>query len=124
MPKKRKTRETSQEEIIRAIGTILDNPFWIPELELERQYSRLQDDHDGTFQGELGVFFLRNADACVSVTGPRPGCYLRFRDFFGGGQSQRVRNALIVLALAIKRDNETRPQEKPGPATFETHDSP
>lgn len=35
---------------------------------------------------------------------------LMFRSYDGGGKSQRVRNALMILALAIKLDNEEYPQ--------------
>jgi len=41
------------------------------------------------------------------------GATLRFRNTFGGGNSERVRIALMILALAIKLDNEERPQYKP-----------
>jgi hypothetical protein len=52
------------------------------------------------------------------VIGPDGDCWvtagggqtLRFRTWAGGGHSLRVRQALMVLAEAIRRDNEDRPQ--------------
>ncbi len=120
MAKKRRKKnqgenqEISQEEIVRAIHIILNQPFWIPGLDVNSFYSRLHDDHDGTFQGSLTVGFSSDADAWVSIDGVPSGSSLRFRNaFIGGGQSERVRTALLILALAIKLDNEERPQERP-----------
>ena len=50
----------------------------------------------------VSVVFSPDGDAWVT-TDPR-GC--RFRTYAGGGTSLRVRNALLMLAMAIKLDNE------------------
>jgi hypothetical protein len=55
------------------------------------------------------VYFDKSGDAWVETT-KKYNKALRFRDFLGGGQSQRVRNALMILALAIELDNEDHPQ--------------
>lgn len=47
----------------------------------------------------------------MSIDGLHPGATLRFRTFGGGGLSPRTRNALMILAEAIRRDKEERPQE-------------
>jgi hypothetical protein len=102
----------SQETIVKAINEILNEPFWLPGLETQVAYQRIHDDHDGTFDGILSVVFGKDSDAWLQILG-KPGVILRFRNSFGGGQSQRVRNALLILAHAIKLDNEEVPQYSP-----------
>lgn len=87
---------------------VLEYPFWIQGLGHE-QYSRLQDDHDGTGRGRIQVSFDQMGDAWFSTDLSPRG--LRFRTHGGGGMSLRVRAALMILAYAIKLDNEDRPQE-------------
>ena len=103
-------KEVSMERLIKDAHRILENPFWIQELDVNAFYERLHDDHDGTFQGKITVSFSVDGDAWIGIDG-HPS--LRFRTFQGGGVSLRVRNALVVLALAIKLDNEKCPQEQP-----------
>jgi hypothetical protein len=87
---------------------VLEHPFWIPGLETDKVYARLHDDHDGTFQGEIRVAISQDADTWVETDGKS---FLRFREpICGGGMSPRVRNALMILAYAIKLDNEKKPQ--------------
>jgi hypothetical protein len=85
---------------------LLENLPWtgvIAELEThpEKSYTRLHDDHDGTGEGILRVTLLKNGDAVVQTD----DC-LRFRSIIGGTHSPRIRNALVILALAIKLDTE------------------
>ena len=80
---------------------------WPKELPTEHSYTRLHDDHDGTMQGTLCVYFNRVGDAYISTDLPG-GKPLRFRTDNGGGNSVRVRNALVLLALACKWDSEGR----------------
>ena len=103
-------REISNEQLIRGVKIILDSDFFIPDLITEEFYRRLHDDHDGTFSGGISVSVDRNGDVWLNTDGQRS---LRFRTSIGGGQSLRVRTALTILALAIKLDNEERPQEMP-----------
>ena len=103
-------REVTQERLIKDAHRVLEHPFWIPELDVNVAYERLHDDHDGTFRGKINVAFSIDGDAWISVDGHRS---LRFRTYEGGGMSLRVRNALVVLALAIKLDNEEYLQEEP-----------
>ena len=101
--------EPSQKRLLRDTLRVLNNPFWIPGLEPRKAYRRLHDDHDGTREGILNVFIGPDGDSHVWIDGPE-GVSLRFRNLLGGGMSLRVQNALMILALAIKLDNEERPQ--------------
>ena len=92
------------------IRKILDKPFWIPEVKPKTEYSRLHDDHDGTKEGCLIVSFEEFGDAFI-YTDLHPHIALRFRTLGGGGDSPRVRNALIILAEAIRLDNEDHPNK-------------
>ena len=96
----------SQEDLVAAVRLVLESPFTIPDLTSREEYARLHDDDDGTGQGIISVMFGEDSDAWVNIAGSS----LRFRSFFGGGKSLRVRNALMILALAIKLDNEEYPQ--------------
>lgn len=87
---------------------VLEEPFWISELKTDLWYERLHDDDDGTKEGKVLVMFIENGDGFITTDKHR-GPSLRFRTMGGGGNSLRVRNALMLLALAIKLDNETRP---------------
>lgn len=102
-------RNISLERLCKDVRRVLENPFWIPELSSDVNYTRIQDDHDGTFEGQLTVDFTRDGDAWVFTDKHFPA--MRFRTFHGGGMSERTRNALMILAYAIKLDNQERPQE-------------
>ena len=91
------------------VKRLLEEPFWIPTIESDKVYSRIRDDDDGTLTGELSVFFDMVGDAYISVG---LGETFRFRTYGGGGRSERTRTALMILAEAIRLDNETRPIKK------------
>jgi len=107
-----KKKEKIEYELQPIVKKVLEEPFWPMTLETREVYSRLHDDHDGTFLGELNVTIGPDGDAWVYITGERPLTTLRFRSFSGGGQSLRVRNALLILAEAIRMDNEDKPIQK------------
>jgi hypothetical protein len=86
------------------IQAVLETPFWLPTLETNRQYIRVQDDHDGLFDGRIEVSIDQMGDVWF-VTDKHLGPHLRFRTFGGGGMSLRTRNALVILAEAIRLDN-------------------
>jgi hypothetical protein len=91
------------DEIVRKL---LDSGLpWPPELNADTVYEREHDDHDGTHEGKIQVGFTPDGDAWITTDKHR-GPALRFRTPFGGGSSIRVRNALVLLALAIHRENE------------------
>jgi hypothetical protein len=104
-PRPRRTKKPAHEH---AMDALLEKPFPFPDGLLDRTHSRVQDDCDGDLTQVLAVSLSHDGDAWVR-TMQRLGT-LRFRSDFGGGMSPRVRNALIVLAEAIRRDNEDRPQ--------------
>lgn len=104
--------EPSIKRLIRDSRRILGHPFWIPELYSDTMYSRLHDDHDGTREGIVSVKFDMAGDAWLSTDKHR-GPPLRFRTEGGGGLSPRVRNALMLLAEAIRLDNLEHPAGDP-----------
>lgn len=104
---------TPQLEQVRAL---LNDEFWLPSLNTRAAYVRFEDDSpDGT----ISVAFSDDGDGHITVlsTPSESGGSLsmRFRTsgpFGGGGQSHRVRNALLILAEAIRLDNEDHPQHR------------
>lgn len=83
------------------IKDILETPFWLESLSSDNLYFRTHDDNDGEKSQGVGVAFSPDGDAWLM---PHMET-LRFRTFMGGGASLRVRNALIILAEAIRLDN-------------------
>lgn len=103
--------EMDPEDFERLIRRILDSQFWIHALSTKEIYERIQDDYDGSENEgrQLMIQIAQDGDAHVTIDGYH-SLSLRFRTpFVGGGRSPRTRNALIILALAIKLDQEERP---------------
>lgn len=94
----------------RAVARVLEPDYWLPSLEVRRCYSRRQDDTDGQrdYTQNLDVMIGPDGDCWLTAGG---GQTLRFRTWAGGGMSVRTRQALMVLAEAIRLDNEDRPQQ-------------
>lgn len=94
--------------VARAMNTLIEGSYWPSTLGPGECHRRRQDDTDGETgpDQDLAVSIGPDGDMWVLM----PGASLRFRSWAGGGQSLRVRNALLVLAEAIRRDNEARPQ--------------
>lgn len=119
---KQRNREYSEvhgDNIPEIVGRLLESSFWLPTLEASTRYDRLHDDHDGTYTGKLCVAIGADADAYVETTDTEMGA-LRFRvPMIGGGMSGRVRTALVILAEAIRLDNEERPLVHPDIAKIE-----
>lgn len=101
---------TTQTSIDRALNTLLERPMWPRQVAARKSYVRRHDDSDGERgqEQEISVYIAQDTDAWVRI-GDRT---LRFREAFGGGLSPRTRNALLVLAEAIRRDNEEFPQDR------------
>lgn len=99
-----KLRTPTPLAVNRALNTLLDGAYWPESLSVQTGYSRRQDDTDGdrSVAQDIHVYIGRDADVHVWSGHGDP---LRFRTYFGGGVSPRVRNALLVLAEAIRRDN-------------------
>jgi len=91
----------------KTVKKLVEKPYWLETLNTECEYRRQHDDHDGEPKGGLMVMFDPMGDAYISTDN---NAWLRFRTFGGGGQSLRTRNALMILAEAIRLDNQDRPQ--------------
>lgn len=111
MPDRRSKTQLNSDE--KKIEKLLQAIPWPEILSSQVLYSRLHDDHDGDYQGEIRLSFSPDGDAWIETTNNRLGGSLRFRTTFGGTMSPRVRNALVILAFAIKMDNEERPIVQP-----------
>lgn len=91
------------------IKEILDDCFWLPTLKSDENYFRTHDDCDGDLNEGIGVAIDMVGDVWIQ-THVRPMNSLRFRmPMGGGGRSHRVRNALLILAEAIRLDNADNP---------------
>ena len=90
------------------IKKILDDSFWLDSLEPGEIYYRVQDDCDGDKGQRLAVQVGKDGDLHVTIMGKAKS--LRFRTYFGRGMSLRTRNALLILAEAMRLDSEERPQ--------------
>lgn len=121
MPKKSNKKEVNVQERLKEIceaysdeilQILLDTPFWPKGLTSETPYQRYDDD---TRLGHLTIYFSPDGDAWVDVLSqkdPTDPYSHRFRTYFGCGQSLRVRNALLFLAMAIELDNKEHPQDR------------
>ncbi|MDO8729552.1 MAG: hypothetical protein Q7K26_06790 [bacterium] len=92
---------------------LLETPFWLKSLSPMTNYLRFDDD---TYRGCISVTFAPVGDGFIEVLSekdPDDRDTHRFRMPTGGGHSERVRTALLLLALAIKLDNEEFPQDRP-----------
>lgn len=101
----------SPEKAQATVTKLLNESFWLPNLKTNQRYLRCQDDHDGTFFPKISVIVSEDADIWMATLSDRPSPLhsLRFRCGIGGGSSLRVRNALLILAEAIRQDSLERP---------------
>ncbi len=97
------------------ISALLATYWWPKHLETMENYSVKRYEDDSRF-GMLTVTISEDADAWIDVLSEADPnelhTVMRFRTFIGGGQSPRVRNALLILAEAIRLDNKDRPQQR------------
>lgn len=110
MKRRRRLHVPTPLAVSRALNTLLDGAYFPATLQSGVLYQRVHDDCDGDTLQTLGVAIAPDSDVHVVLPISRDVDSLRFRTYFGGGMSLRVRNALLVLAEAIRRDNEERPQ--------------
>lgn len=90
------------------IKQLLEATFWPDGVKTECMYSRVHDDNDGDHSQTIDLYITCDGDAWI--TAPRaPTRRIRVVPG-GGGRSPRVHNALKILALAIKLDNEADPE--------------
>jgi len=95
---------------------VLENLSWPTLINTQTIYKRQSDDTDGKDQ-HITVAFGPDGDAWVRVESKGEGSsglpiHHRFRTALGGGNSHKVRNAFLILALAIKLDSEDRPDRQ------------
>lgn len=110
-----KIKEPSQLAVQRAMSTLLEGFYFPNTLAANKHYSRVHDDCEGVkdYSQSLSVIIAHDSDVWITIGGFTS---LRFRvPFIGGGMSPRVRNGLLVLAEAIRRDNEEIPRLKTKP---------
>ena len=105
-----KTERLLGEDPALVLRAVLESAYWPHELSAGEAYTRIGDDTSG----DITVIFPADADGWISIYSridPEEFSIAhRFRCGFGGGESLRVRNALLALALAIKLDNGAFPQ--------------
>jgi hypothetical protein len=121
MPKRAREEPYAQSTIERSIDVLLETYWWPGKIVSRMAYERIQDDCDGDRSQILEVGFSSDGDAWIRTY--HHGS-LRFRSEPGGGMSPRVRNAILLLAEAIRRDHDARPQFRQKPANVDTCGEP
>jgi hypothetical protein len=84
------------------IHRLLENEIDTANIPIATPITRTQDDCDGDLKGAISVTIMPDGD--VHLRFLKPGSK-RFRTFAGGGESQRTRRALVILAEAMRLDN-------------------
>ena len=97
--------ELNATEFTNLVKRLLENPLWLDGLDINTTYTRKDDDNPEDIESELQISINSNGDISISVYGK---C-LRFNNSSGGGRSLRTHAALAMLALAMKLDEEERP---------------
>lgn len=98
-----------------ALEVLLESEYSLKLVEINFAYSRIHDGIDGEKDDKndpahsLSLFKVDYGDVCINVPPKKKDDVWRFRTSGGGGQSERVRRALIVLMEAIRRDNLREP---------------
>ena len=99
-------RKKHKSDIQTIAHEVLETPFWPDGVEAKGAYFRTQDDCDGILSEGIYLSFTCDGDAWIH-TSSRPFQSCRYRmPMFGGGRSPRVLNALLMVALDIKQDND------------------
>jgi len=101
----------SNEAALAAARKLVESSFWLPSLNVKETYARQHDDTDGEPTGFLNVGIAPDNDVWLWIENDSGGP-LRFRCALGGGMSPRTRAALVVLAEAIRLDNEERRRDQ------------
>lgn len=122
MPIKKGLQKAVEDNPLEVVHAILDSDFWLSSLETMGFYSRFEEGkaerlEDDSPKGAISVGFSNDGDGWIQVLSkPDSDDYhtaFRFRmPMIGGGQSPRTRVALLILAEAIRLDNEKNPQHR------------
>lgn len=115
--RQRRIRKFVADNTDEVVDALLEHYFWLQNLKTGVGYRRRGDDTDGE-NNTITVIIgdrVRQGDVWIDVLSHIEPSSLSldhcFREpFNGGGQSQRTRNALLILARAIQLDNEISPQ--------------
>lgn len=91
--------ETRQQQI----KDILESSFWLDEIESTVVY-QTEDDDSPPNEAWLQVVFSNDGDAWVAKITDSPIKSIRKRTHAGGGRDLRTRQALMILAYAMKLD--------------------
>jgi len=107
-------RKAIEEDSLAVIRVLLESWFWPKSLGTMEPYERFEDDSP---RGQISVLFTQDGDGWIQVISkPDPNemnSMFRFRmPMIGGGESPRTRVALLILAEAIRLDNEKNPQHR------------
>lgn len=105
LPSRKKLILKGQES--QAIKELLEGDYWLPTLTGKNVFSVQTDDIDGDPTVDwLTVYIAPDSDVHVHII---QGSSCRFRmPMIGGGRHKRVRNALLILAEAIRSEAEER----------------
>jgi hypothetical protein len=114
MPKisEKQLRNLCREDPARVVDALLDSEFWLHTISTGQTYGRNHDDTDGEAGQFISILFDQMGDAYMDKASNYPWP-LRFRTYEGGGHSLKTRKALLILAEAIRQDNEERPIADP-----------
>ncbi len=91
--------ETRQQQV----RDILESPFWLDEIQPTVVY-QTEDDDSPPDEAWLQVVFSIDGDAWVAKITDSPIKSIRKRTYAGGGKDLRTRQALMILAYAMKLD--------------------
>ena len=92
------------EKITMEIKKILESPFWIGGIESNVPYETHDDDSPDSEIALLQVVFSIDGDAWVTKLTESSIKSIRKRTHQGGGRDLRTRQALMILAYAMKLD--------------------
>ena len=109
-------KKAIEEDPLSIIHALFEAYFWPTSLTTKEVYARFEDDSP---EGALWISFSPDGDGWIQVIGkPDPNelsCTFRFRmPLVGGGQSPRVRVALLILAEAIRMNKKKTQKHRGG----------
>lgn len=97
--------EPDQQDYQKIVEKLLNAPYFLPHLTTDKNYSREEDDSEMGAGVGVTVRIDSFGDIYLWTTGEKR--IHRFRTMGGGGNSLRTRNALMILAEAMRLDSES-----------------
>lgn len=94
-----------QKDYQKMVEKLLNDPYFLPHLTTDKNYSREEDDSEMGAGVGVTVRIDSFGDIYLWTTGEKR--IHRFRTMGGGGNSLRTRNALMILAEAMRLDSES-----------------